>query len=256
MPDITSKNVSTLILNAFESQYGWRPDDLDLKMGDDWGSQICEQLGVALPAGEWPMDAEVFIDLLCVSDSSEAPTDVTTPAAESDQLPETCTNGGPLLAVPAEVAAEWRGTDSGDYERACKPNDHTNLDYGAIGGVSVGDHHAIALDLELLTTFLSRPNGGVILRNYEESPITREIAEKHVANATDWTNWGSPLSLTDGRLFLFDSAFPGAADPAQIEADEGVLVAELGAGTYAIDIAVADGTELIRLTRTRLTRTN
>jgi len=165
------------------------------------------------------------------------------------ELQETCTNGGPVLVVPAEAAAAWRGTDHGDYDRACNPTEHTNLDYGAIGGVTIGDHHAIALDLELLTTFLSTSNGGVILRNYEESPITREIAEQHVKDAKDWAKWGKPLSLTDGRLFLFDSAFPGAADPTQIEADEGVLVADLGAGTYAIDIAVTEGAELIRLTR-------
>jgi hypothetical protein len=165
------------------------------------------------------------------------------------ELQETCTNGGPVLVVPAEAASGWRGTDNGDYDRACNPTDHTNLDYGAIGGVSVGDHQALALDLELLTTFLSTTEGGIILRNYEDSPMTREIAEKHIAAATNWATWGTPLSLTDGRLFLFDSAFPGASDPAQIEADEGVLVADLGAGTYAIDIAVAEGVELIRLTR-------
>jgi hypothetical protein len=165
------------------------------------------------------------------------------------ELQETCTNGGPVLVVPAEAAAAWRGTDEGDYDRACNPTDHTNLDYGSIGGVTVGDHQALALDLELVTTFLSMAEGGVILRNYEDSPITREIAEKHIAAATDWAAWGNPLSLTDGRLFLFDSAFPGASDPAQIEADEGVLVADLGAGSYGIDIAVSDGVELIRLTR-------
>ena len=165
------------------------------------------------------------------------------------ELQETCTNGGPVLVVPAELAAAWRGTDTDDYDRACNPSNHTNLDYGAIGAVTIGNASVIALDLELLTSFLPTADGGIILRNYEDSPLSTDVAEGFVAAATDWTDWGEPLSLQDGRLFLFDSAFPGAADPNDIEADEGVIVANLGAGRYAVAIAVTDGVELIRLTR-------
>ncbi len=165
------------------------------------------------------------------------------------ELPETISGGGPVIAVAAEVAASWGGTGNGDYDRACSPNDSRSLDYGAIGAVEVGGASALALDMELVTGFLSTATGGVILRNYEEYPLTAEVASGMVAAATDWQPWGQPMTLTDGRLFIFDAAYPGAADPGDIEADEGVAIGQLGPGTYAIDTAVATGIELIRLTR-------
>ncbi len=166
-------------------------------------------------------------------------------------LPETCSAGGPVIAIPAELASSWGGVDNGDYDRACNAEDHTNLDYGAIGVVKVGTGRALALDLELLTAFLATPDGGVIIRNYEEDPITQDVAQAMVSEVQEWTSWGQPLCLEDGRLFLFDSACPGAAEPQDIEAEEGVIAASLGKGEYAIHIAVSDGLELIRLTRTK-----
>jgi len=166
-------------------------------------------------------------------------------------LPETCSEGGPVIAIPAELASSWGGVDNGDYDRACSAEDHTNLDYGAIGVVKVGAGRALALDLELLTAFLSTPGGGVIIRNYEEDPITTDVAQAMLAGVQEWTSWGQPLGLEDGRLFLFDSACPGAAEPQDIEAEEGVISANLGTGLYAIHIAVSDGIEFIRLTRTK-----
>ena len=165
-------------------------------------------------------------------------------------LPETCSEGGPVIAIPAELALSWGGGDNGDYDRACNAEDHTNLDYGAIGLVKVGAGRALALDLELLTAFLATPSGGVIIRNYEEDPFTQGAAETMLAGVQEWISWGQPLSLKDGRLFIFDSACPGAADPQDIEAEEGVIAASLGRGEYAIHIAVSEGVEFIRLTRT------
>jgi len=166
-------------------------------------------------------------------------------------LPEACSAGGPVLAIPAELAFSWGGVDNGDYDRACAAENHTNLDYGAIGIVKVGVGRALALDLELLTAFLATPSGGVIIRNYDEDPLTDDVAQTMVAGVQEWTSWGEPLSLEDGRLFIFDSAYPGAADPQDIEAEEGVIAARLGSGKYAIHTAVSDGIELIRLTRTQ-----
>ncbi|MEQ1505012.1 MAG: hypothetical protein ABMB14_22455, partial [Myxococcota bacterium] len=90
--------------------------------------------------------------------------------------PVTCSGGGPVIAVPAEVAAAWRGTlppigapvpkgwswgNSGgpvcDYDRAC------DVDYVRVGGyggfalLDVGGARALALDAELVTTFLADP---------------------------------------------------------------------------------------------------
>ena len=162
---------------------------------------------------------------------------------------ETCSEGGPVLAVPAELASGWGGVANGDYERACQADDHTSLDYGAVGTVTVGTGWALALDLELMTAFLQTSSGGVIIRNYEDDPLEEDAAQAMVAGVDTWTAWGRPLRLSDGRLFLFDSACPGAADPDEIEAEEGVIAADLGPGEYALHIAVSDGLEFIRLTK-------
>lgn len=164
-------------------------------------------------------------------------------------LQETCSEGGPVLAIPAELAAQWGGSNNGDYERACQPDALTSLDYGAIGRVSVGSGWALALDMELMTAFLPTPEGGVILRNYEDDPLAEETARTIIASVETWTPWGEPLPLEDGRLFVFDSAAPGAAELEDIEAEEEAFAAALGAGRYALHTAVADGIELIRFTR-------
>ena len=166
----------------------------------------------------------------------------------ASELKETRTNGGPLLVVTAEGAATWGGTDNGDYDRACSPSDYRNLDDGAIGGVTIGDGWGLALDMELITTFLPTPEGGVILRNYEDRPITHEAAGDDVSDDHEWSPWGSAWTLQDGRIFLFDSAFPGAASADAIEADDAVLVAQLAPRTYGIDTTVTEeGVELLRL---------
>ena len=131
-------------------------------------------------------------------------------------LPEACSEGGPVIAIPAELASSWGGVDNGDYDRACNAEDHTNLDYGAIGVVTVGSGRARALDLELLTAFLETPAGGVIIRRYEDDPLNAEAAR----------------SLMDG-----------------IEAEVGVIAVSPRRGDYAIHTAVSDGMEFIRLTR-------
>ena len=165
------------------------------------------------------------------------------------ELQEICSNGGPILVVPAELASAWYGTETDDYDRACNPRDHTNLEYGAIGAVLIEGMSVIVLDFELITSFIPTADGGVILRNYEDSPFNIEATEAFISATNDWTDWGEPLNLQDGRLFLFDSAFSGAQDPNYIEADEGVIVASLGAGRYTVSFAVTEGVELIRLTR-------
>lgn len=165
---------------------------------------------------------------------------------------ETCSAGGPVVVLPAELASSWGGVESGDYGRACYPRDHRLIDHGAVGWVSMGQARAIVLDLELMTAYLPTPSGGVILRNYADDTLTAETARTMLGavDAVDgWAAWGEPLPLVDGRLFMFDAACPGASDPAGIDAEEGVIVASPGAGRYAIHVAVLDGVELIRLQR-------
>lgn len=162
---------------------------------------------------------------------------------------ETCSGGGPVLVIPAELACMWGGLDSGDYDRACSPLDHRLLDYGALGWVPVGSARALVLDLELLTAYLPTPSGGVFLRNYASDPLTGSEARAMIAAVDEWSPWGDTMSLEDGRLFAFDAAVPGAVEPDAIEAEEGVIVASLGVGRYAIHVALLKGVELIRLSR-------
>ncbi|HEX3345284.1 MAG TPA: hypothetical protein VHS09_11960, partial [Polyangiaceae bacterium] len=69
--------------------------------------------------------------------------------------------------------------------------------------------------------------------------------------ATTWKRWPRTLTLRDGRIFLFDSAIEGAADPAAIPVDDtSVLLARPGPGTYAIWTATDEAqNDDIKLTR-------
>lgn len=49
---------------------------------------------------------------------------------------------------------------------------------------------------------------------------------------------------------MFDSAYPGAEDPAAIDADDGVGVIELGAGKWNVTFATSkDGVDFVRFRR-------
>lgn len=172
-----------------------------------------------------------------------------------------------MIAIPAELAAAWRGTlpppgvevpegwtwgDGGvvcDYDRACDDvQDTVPTEYGAVGWVPVAEGRALILDMELTTAVLPTSNGLTILRNYEFEP-TVEAAEQAVAalGAEDWKPFPQTITLESGRLFLFDSAFEGAENAEDIEADDGVAVGELAPGEYRIEVAVREAAEFIRL---------
>lgn len=157
--------------------------------------------------------------------------------------------------IPAELAAHWRGTSpplgatvppgwqwgspngpTCDYDRACKPTHAESTGFGGFGSVSVGDGQAIVLDAEVVTEWFADGDGGCLIRKaYDESTPDPAVAP--------WKPFPgiTTLTLTDGRLFFFDSAFVGDADPDQITAHDGVGVIQLAPGTYAIECAEDDG---------------
>jgi hypothetical protein len=187
-------------------------------------------------------------------------------------LATTCSGGGPVIAVPAELAASWRGTlapigvevppgwtwGSGDiecdYDRACDTRalqDFEMSEYGGVGWLTVGDGAALILDAELPTAWLPDPAGGYILRNYQEEALDEAAARQHVeaAEAAGWRE----LSLTwqlRGQLYMFDSAYAGAAEASAIKAFDGVAVGELAPGSYRVFVATtADAVDVIKVVR-------
>ncbi|MEQ1507391.1 MAG: hypothetical protein ABMB14_34500, partial [Myxococcota bacterium] len=97
---------------------------------------------------------------------------------------------------------------------------------------------------ELVTTFLADPDGGYLIRGEVEGPSsdpTRVPADR-------WRELGT-IDLVDGRLFVFDSASDGAADPEAIPADDGVAVAALGPGRWTVWVAANDHVDFARFRR-------
>jgi hypothetical protein len=172
-------------------------------------------------------------------------------------LQETCSGGGPLLLVPAELAGQWGGFDESDgapvpndYERACDAEDMVPTEYGGLGSVEIGEGRALVLDAEMMTAWLPEEYGAVVLRNYQDAGLSEEAARGYLVRAPEdgWKEFPVSLTVRSGRCFLFDSAFPGAEDPEGIEADDGAIVGELRSGTYRVRYVVVDQTvDLIEL---------
>jgi hypothetical protein len=167
--------------------------------------------------------------------------------------PWSVSGGGPVLVIPAELAAEWRGTSPPvgaevpagwewgqnggpvcDYDRACKPDAFESSGFGGFGSVPVDDGHAIILGAEVVTEWHA-DTSCLIRKAYDESTPDAATAP--------WRPFPgvTTLTLRDGRLFFFDSAFAGAASPEAITAHDGVGVIQLEPGTYAIECAEDDG---------------
>ena len=189
---------------------------------------------------------------------------------DTDELPSTCSGGGPIIGLPAEVATEWRGTSPPvgavvppgwtwgsaggpvcDYDRACDHiQDRVRTPYGGFGWVEVGGNIGLVFECELGTAWLATDVGGVVVRRAEDASRDEARALVDAVPKEKWTAWSKRLVLTDGRLFLFDSAFEGAADPGAIASDDGAVVASPGPGTYAIATATDDDErDYMRLTR-------
>lgn len=182
--------------------------------------------------------------------------------------PWTVSGGGPVLVIPAETAAAWRGTSppigaevpagwqwgaSGgpvcDYDRACDPRDASSTGYGGFGWLEVDGKPALVLDAEITTVWVAEADGGTLVR----SAIDESDLDPDAVAAEAWRPFPvAELDLTDGRLFMFDSAFAGDADPAAIEAHDGVGVIELAPGRWSVTCASNDDeVDFVRFRRAR-----
>jgi hypothetical protein len=147
-------------------------------------------------------------------------------------------NGGPILAIPCELAVHWRGTsppmgvevpagwtwgDGGvvcDYDRACDDMEDSVLvgDSASTWSVPVAGGRALVMDGEMSTAAVAWEDGLVLLRYADVTTVDE-----------------------------------GAAIAAEIEADGGVLDVPIAPGRYrawyATGIDPADRLTLIRLSR-------
>ena len=152
----------------------------------------------------------------------------------------------------AVVPPGWTwGTSGGpvcDYDRACDVTPLERTEYGGFGWIEVHGKPALVLDAEITTAFVKESDGGYIVRN----SIGEEASE--LASAVDDAKWHTfghaTIELGDGRLFMFDSASPGGAEPDDIDADDGVGVIELGSGKWNVTFATSkQGVDFIRFRR-------
>ncbi|MFF8512866.1 Imm21 family immunity protein [Streptomyces sp. NPDC015492] len=180
--------------------------------------------------------------------------------------PWTLSGGGPVIVIPAEVAEHWRGTlppvgaevpagwtwgnadgPECDYDRACAPASHEPTPYGGFGWVDVHNTPALILNGEILTRFDADAEGGVLVR----CSIDEADDDPGRIPAADWRSVGADvIALTDGRLYMFDSAAAGATDPNRITADDGVGIITLSPGSWQVEFATnGDETDFIRFRR-------
>jgi hypothetical protein len=166
-------------------------------------------------------------------------------------LPWVCTLGGPLLIIPADLAALWRGNDPpldasaalkmaprwtaggvpSDYDRACDTLEDIHVEeYEACGRIPVGEGSALVLDLESSTAGLLWRDGAVLVRGLECE--TEEDAKAFLDQVAAWRPTKLRLVIGARGLLAFDAAFPGHEDPEKIEADYGVLHLALPPGRY------------------------
>ena len=143
-------------------------------------------------------------------------------------LPSIDTNGGPVLAIPAEQLKDWRGTlapkgvrappgwawgDRGgpacDYDRACGKREQV-VQLGAVDSLAtipVGRARALVLESATTTTFARLDEGGVLVRG---TTIRIEQAREAIALAKKWKKTPHLWTLPSGRFHLLDSAMSGS----------------------------------------------
>ncbi len=163
-------------------------------------------------------------------------------------------DGGPLIALPAESASLWFGTDptpgtpvpegwewSGDdddpvrtdYDRACGKLRAVHMSsYGGVGLLEVGGADALVFLNPTSTTFIDLPDGGVFLRNVTfDSP---KAARAAALAAPKWKKTRVTIDLVDGRIFVFDSAYPYPISGKTKNGYPQIVTAKVGKGSYRL----------------------
>jgi hypothetical protein len=186
-------------------------------------------------------------------------------AAAAAPLSMTSSGGGPVVLLPGDLAARWRGTQAPlgvtppagwrwgkkggpttDYDRALAPEGFVQTARGGVGFVGVGDGRALVFDGELPTAWLPTDDGGVVVRGLND-----DDADAVRASVPDdgWTDVTTLVIGASGMVVLFDAAFAGADDVDAIASDQAPAVGDPGPGTYAVARASVETTDFIRLVR-------
>lgn len=135
-------------------------------------------------------------------------------------------DGGPLIAIPAEIARHWRGIDpppdasvpegwiwgqpggpSCDYDRACGVGEYS-------GVLDVGPGQAFILaDGTMMTAFLPLPDGGMFV-SWGHADSVRE-AQRAVSDVPDglWQPTGEEWRMVGGPILVFTAAALGDSIP-------------------------------------------
>ncbi len=138
--------------------------------------------------------------------------------------------GGPLILLEENLIPYWRGYLSGsesgltDYERACEVSDY-------LGSIEVASGSGVLLGEEPYSTswWQSRElDYGLIVRwVYAENEAAVIQALTSLSNR-DWERTDVECEVTEGKLWLFDSAVPGNSieDSILVRIPKGSYVAE------------------------------
>ncbi|QEH39075.1 hypothetical protein OJF2_76870 [Aquisphaera giovannonii] len=180
------------------------------------------------------------------------------------------TGGGPLIALPAELASHWRGVEGAchsprdrdgwregldfsgtDYGRACRID-------GYLGTLEVGTGRALILNDEPMpTAFLPRAGGGLLVRwmyAEDEGEVLRAV--RSIPEST-WEATPHGIVASRAGVLLFDSAYPGddlPTSPGEVASSPWLRLA-LPAGTYDVDTADHAPDEATRLILHRIRKT-
>lgn len=178
------------------------------------------------------------------------------------------TGGGPLIVIPIEIAQYWRGDvvdwqpessfsellesvmANSDYGRACSVR-------GYLGSLRIGPGNGLVLhDENMPTAFVPTHKGGLLVRwDYAEN---EEGVRKalHSTPESIWQETEHTLEVAEGRLLIFDSAYPGESLPNTCGDGANVAYLEvvMPPGTYEVDTAEYEPEESTRLVVHRLRR--
>ena len=182
-----------------------------------------------------------------------------------DTIKWVSTGGGPLIVIPVEIAAYWRGCEgigaaegdlfsiretmrkSTDYGRACGVDDY-------LGVLPVGPGECLVLgDEPLQTAFLPITDGWLIVR-WVHAECEEDVVRAVQSIPEDvWAATPHRLQVDSGGLLLSDSAFPGDDLPStSVEGPFPWLRVPVPEGTYEIDTADYEPDEHTRLILHRL----
>ncbi|MBA3461239.1 MAG: hypothetical protein H0T46_14845 [Deltaproteobacteria bacterium] len=130
--------------------------------------------------------------------------------------------GGPLIAMSESALADWQGTDTDDYDRACD---------ASFGLIDVGASRALALDNPDSGAFVARPYGALIVRWVGGDDAAMLLTAAFAIPDESYEDVEGLLPHDGGRLVMFDAAERG---PEHLAAAS--VTIELPAGRYGVRV--------------------